>query len=164
MDSGSTVLELAKMLVKKKNLKVITWGLHILNTLTDLSRRGTLTARSFAAAGHGGRILIYFIGPQSIRFFDEIIINKAFLGIIAVNLEFGWMGISLTEVEAVKKIMSVSESTIGLMISPNLGKTAIAKIGSLSSLPCVITDKDADPKTLNLYREKGLNIIVSQTV
>jgi DeoR/GlpR family transcriptional regulator of sugar metabolism len=161
LDSGSTVLELAKMLVKKKNLKVITWGLHILNTLTDLSRRGDFDGEILCCGGTWRKDPDLLIGPQSIKFFDEIIINKAFLGIIAVNLEFGWMGISLTEVEAVKKIMSVSESTIGLMISPNLGKTAIAKIGNLSSLPCVITDKEADPQTLNLYRERGLYIIVS---
>jgi DeoR/GlpR family transcriptional regulator of sugar metabolism len=161
LDSGSTILELAKILVLKKNLKVITWGLHILNTLSDLSRRGDFDGEILCCGGTWRKDPDLFIGPQSIRFFDEIIINKAFLGIIALNPEFGWMGISLTEVEAVKKIMSVSESTVGLMISPNFGKTAIAKIGNLSSLPCLITDREADPHTLALYREKGLNIIVS---
>jgi DeoR/GlpR family transcriptional regulator of sugar metabolism len=161
LDSGSTVLELAKMMVSKKNLKVITWGLHILNALSDLSRKGDFDGEILCCGGTWRKNPDLFLGPQSIRFFDEIIINKAFLGIIAVNLEFGWMGISLTEVEAVKKIMSVSEDTIGLMISSNFGKTAIAKIGSLNSLPCIITDNDADPQTLNLYRGKGLNIIVS---
>jgi DeoR/GlpR family transcriptional regulator of sugar metabolism len=164
LDSGSTILELAKMLVSKKNLKVITWGLHILNALSDLSRKGYFDGEILCCGGTWRKNPDLFLGPQSIRFFDEIIINKAFLGIIALNLEFGWMGISLTEVEAVKKIMSVSETTIGLMISPNFGKTAIAKIGHLNSLPCIITDNDADLQTLNLYREKGLNIIVSGQV
>lgn len=164
LDSGSTVLELAKILVFKRNLKVITWGLHILNTLSDLSRKGDFDGEIICCGGTWRKNPDLFLGPQSIRFFDEIIINKAFLGIIAVNLEFGWMGISLTEVEAVKKIISVSEQTIGLMISPNFGKTAIAKIGSLSSLPCIITDNEADLKTLALYRGKGLNIIVAGQV
>lgn len=162
LDSGSTVLELAKMLVLKKNLKVISWGLHILDTLCDLSRNGKFDGEILCCGGTWRKDPDLFIGPQSIRFFDEIIINKAFLGIVAVNLEFGWMGISLTEVEAVKKIMSVSEQTIGLMVSPNFGKTAIAKIGELNSLPYVITDSDAHLQTLDLYRKKGLNIIVAE--
>jgi DeoR family glucitol operon repressor len=161
LDSGSTVLELAKMLVSKKNLKVITWGLHILNALSDLSRKGDFDGEILCCGGTWRKNPDLFLGPQSIRFFDEIIINKAFLGIIALNLEFGWMGISLTEVEAVKKIMSVSENTIGLMVSPNFGKTAIARIGSLSSLPYIITDSEIDSQTLALYSEKGLNIIVA---
>jgi DeoR/GlpR family transcriptional regulator of sugar metabolism len=161
LDSGSTILELAKLLILKKNLKVITWGLHILNALCDLSRRGDFDGEILCCGGTWRKDPDLFIGPQSIRFFDEIIINKAFLGIIALNLEFGWMGISLAEVEAVKKIMSVSEQTIGLMVSSNFGKTAIAKIGGLSSLPCIITDNDTDLQTLDLYRGKGLNIIVS---
>jgi DeoR/GlpR family transcriptional regulator of sugar metabolism len=164
LDSGSTVLELAKMMVSKKNLKVITWGLHILNAMSDLSRKGDFDGEILCCGGTWRKNPDLFLGPQSLRFFDDIIINKAFLGIIAVNLEFGWMGISLTEVEAVKKIMSVSEYTIGLMISSNFGKTAIAKIGALDSMPCIITDNGADPETLNLYRTKGLNIIVSGQV
>jgi len=162
LDSGSTVLELAKILPSKKNLKVITWGLHILDALCSLARKGEFDGEILCCGGTWRKDPDLFIGPQSIRFFDDIIINKAFLGIIAVNLEFGWMGSSLIEVEATKKIMSISEKTIGLMISKNFGKTAIARIGMIDDLPLVITDNDAEPAILEKYREKGLDITVSE--
>ena len=162
LDSGSTLLELAKLLPAKKNLKVITWGLHILDMLCELARRGDFAGEVLCCGGTWRRDPDLFIGPQSIRFFDDIIINKAFLGIIAVNLDFGWMGSSLIEVEATKKIMSISENTIGLMVSNNFGKTAIARIGPLESLPVVITDNAAEKDIYKQYSDKGLKIIISQ--
>ena len=162
LDSGSTILELAKLLPQKKNLKVITWGLHILDMLCDLARKGEFDGEILCCGGTWRKDPDLFIGPQSIRFFDDIIINKAFLGIIAVNLDFGWMGSSLIEVEATKKIMSISEKVIGLMISRNFGKTAIARIGPLESLPVVITDNETDINTFKKYSSKGLEIIVAK--
>ncbi|OQA21351.1 MAG: Glucitol operon repressor [Actinobacteria bacterium ADurb.Bin346] len=161
LDSGSTLLELARLLPQKKNLKVITWGLHILDMLCDLARKGDFDGEILCCGGTWRKDPDLFIGPQSIRFFDDIIINKAFLGIIAVSLDFGWMGSSLIEVEATKKIMSISEKVIGLAVSGNFSKTAIARIGTLKSLPVVITDSGIDKRTIKQYKGKGLNIIIA---
>jgi len=144
-------LELTKLLVHKKKLKVITWGLHILNALCNMNRNGSFDGEIICCGGIWRKDPDILMGPQFVKFFDEIIIDKAFFGIVALNLEYGWMGTSLLEVELTKKVLSISEKVYGVMISSNFEKVSIARIGPIDLLDYVITDNKISPELLDKY-------------
>lgn len=162
IDSGTTCLELAKLLTQKKDLIVITPGLHIINYLTEQSNNGNFDGQIFCTGGIWKKGTDVFWGSQKFGFFNEIIINVAFFGIVALSLVYGWMGISLDDAEMVKKVVSISKKKIGLTVSKNFDKISIAKIGDINILDYIITDNKINPDVLSAYRKESTEILISK--
>ena len=81
-----------------------------------------------------------FIGERVIEFFNNIKINIAFFGILAINFKNGWMVSSSFEAELVRKVVSLSNETIGIMDSSKFNNTSFAKVGPINLLNEIITD------------------------
>jgi DeoR/GlpR family transcriptional regulator of sugar metabolism len=161
LESGSTCLELAKNLSGKKGLKIITTCPHILNTLCDMKRSGKIDGDIMCSGGIWREEPDIFIGPQAINFFNGLKINIAFFSPVAMNLEDGWMGANSFEVELLRKIVSVSEKVIGIMISSKLEKISLAGIGPASLFDEIITDSSLPEDIYKKYTAAGIKITVT---
>jgi len=158
IESGSTCLELAKHLGEKKDLKIITTCPHILNTLCDLKRAGKLAGDILCCGGIWRQEPDIFIGPQAINFFNELKINVAFFGLVAISLKDGWMGSNSFEAELTKKIISVSEKTIGITVSSKFERVSLAGIGPISLFDELITDSKLDQNLYKEYLDSGIKV------
>jgi DeoR family transcriptional regulator of aga operon/DeoR family myo-inositol catabolism operon transcriptional repressor len=158
IESGSTCLELVKLLPQKKNITIITTAPHILNALRNLKRNGDLDGEVLCCGGIWRDKPDIFIGPQAIHFFNSLRINIVFFGIVALDLEEGWMVSSIHEAEITKKIVSCSEKIIGITVSNKFNKISLSKVGSLTLFNEIITDNDLKPEILKKYKSANINI------
>ncbi len=155
LESGSTCLELAKLLKYKKGLNVITAAPHIINILCNLKNNNDFNNEIFCCGGvWRGEPDDLFVGPQAIRFFDDIKIDIAFFGLLAINLEYGWTASSIYEVELTKKIISSSDKVIGISDSSKFNKKSFIKIGSLDLFNEIITDCSLSEENKERYGKK----------
>ena len=154
LESGTTCIELANLLYTKKNLNIITAAPHIVNYLTNLKREGLFTGEVFCCGGvWRGDPDDLFIGPHAMSFFDNVIIDISFFGIISLSLTEGWMAPSIYEVELTNKIISCSKKVIGIADSSKFNKTSFAKIGPLSLFDEIITDNQISEEDFIKYNE-----------
>ena len=155
MVAGSTTLELVKLLEQRGNINVVTVSPHILNALCDLKINNKFTGEIICAGG------IWrsdpddlFVGPHAISFFDDVRIEIAFLGLLAIDLEEGLMCNSTFEAELIRKIMSSSERVIGIGDHTKFNRTAFAKIGPIDLLDEIITDSKLDERIFTAFNKK----------
>ena len=158
LESGSTCLELARHLNIKKDLKIITICPHILNTLCDLKRAGKLNGDILCCGGIWREEPDIFIGPQAIRFFDDLKINIAFFGLVALNLKDGWMGSNSFEAELTRKIISVSQKIIGITVSSKFDRVSLASIGPIELFDEIITDNRINKSIYKEYTDANIKI------
>ena len=155
LESGTTCLELAKLLGQKKNINVVTAAPHIVNILCDLKRENKFYGEVLCCGGiWRGDPDDLFVGSQAINFFDNIRISIAFFGILAMNLKDGWMAPSSFEAELTKKIVSSSEKVIGITDHTKFNRISFTKIGPISLFEEIITDTGVSKQDLRNYRAK----------
>ena len=161
LESGSTCLELVKLLEQKKNLNVITAAPHIVNVLCNLKRDNRFNGEIFCCGGvWRGEPDDLFVGPHALDFFDSVRINASFFGLLAVNLEDGWMAPSIYEVDLTRKIISASEKIIGIADSSKFNKKSFTKIGPLSLFYEIITDNGLSGEDIKKYgNEVNLTVV-----
>jgi DeoR/GlpR family transcriptional regulator of sugar metabolism len=154
IESGSTCLELTKLLPNVKVKQVVTTGLHILNILADLKRSHQIDTEIICSGGILREEPDIFVGPQALRLLDDIKVDVAFCGIYAVSIEDGWMASSIFEAEILKKVIKSSKKLIGITVNSNFEKLSFAKIAPITVFDEIITNKDLDNEILLRYRNK----------
>jgi len=155
LESGTTCLELAKLLEQKKNINVITAAPHIVNILCDLKRENKFYGEVLCCGGiWRGDPDDLFIGPKAMNFFDGIRISIAFFGILAINLKDGWMAPSSFEAELTRRIVSSSEKVIGITDHSKFNRISFTKIGPVGLFDEIITDTGLSKEDLEKYQNE----------
>lgn len=157
---GSTCLEIAKNLNNKKNLKIVTCSPSIVSVLWDLSIKKYL---GFDIYCPGGKLQIspyFFTGKHSAQFFNNINIDIAFIGVIALNIEEGFMTTKEDEAELLLAIINSSKKIIAPTDHSKFTKSAFIKVGSLKMIDEIITDCGLKDEIYNKFIKK--NIIITR--
>ena len=154
LESGTTCLELAKLLEQKKNINVITAAPHIINTLCNLKRENRFTGEILCCGGiWRPESDDFFVGTQAINFFDGIRIDISFFGLCAINIKDGWMAPSSFEADLISKIVSASDKVIGITHHSKFQRISFTKVGPVNLFDEIITDKGISEQDLNNFKD-----------
>jgi DeoR/GlpR family transcriptional regulator of sugar metabolism len=157
--SGSNTAYVARHLVDRKNLTVVTNALNIATELaaaegvTVVVTGGMMRASELSLIGH--------IAEQSLR---EIRVDKIIMGMQAISLEAGLTNDYLPEVMTDRTIIEMSPQLILVADHTKFGKVASAYIAPVERVTTLVTDSKADPHTLARLREMGIQVIVADEV
>ncbi len=156
LDSGSTTTEIAKNLVNKKDLKIITDSLNIALLLgSQFSFEIMVTGGEFKAP------TLSLTGAKAANFFQHIYVNKLFLATGGVSLEAGLTYPGVNDLQ-VKRAMINAASVVYLVAdSTKIGKTSFASLGGLELVQYLITDDGIDRKAKDLIEKKGVKVILA---
>jgi len=158
LHGGTTCLEIAKNLNSKRNLKIITCFPPIIDYLwKETVNKG----KNFEIYCPGGKLQIasnLFTGNYSQNFFKDITINISFIGVIALNINDGFMVTTEEEARLLKAIVDASESVIAPMDHSKFNKSAFIKMGLLDRVDEIITDKGLDDKIFEEFIMKNIKI------
>jgi DeoR/GlpR family transcriptional regulator of sugar metabolism len=155
IESGTTCLELVKILPVKKKIKVITAAPHILNALIDLSRNDEFDGEIICCGGIWQEDPDdFFAGPQSSRFFEGLKIDISFFGIFSIDFNDGWMTPNMFEVELTKTITDASKKVIGLTDHSKFNRSGFSKIGDIDLFDEIITDNRIDQEITKKYSKR----------
>jgi DeoR family transcriptional regulator, fructose operon transcriptional repressor len=160
LESGSTCLEIAKVLPQNKNIKIVATAPHIINVLCNLKRSKDSDGEILCCGGIWKKEPDIFIGPQAEDFFDSIKVDIAFFGIVALSLKDGWMVPNLFEAQLTKKITSCAGKIIAVTDHTKFDKISFSKIGPINLIDEIITDSGLDEEIYKKYTKAGVKITI----
>lgn len=135
LDSGSTTLEIARMITADA-VTVITNDVLIAKVLID---QGNVTV--YMTGGRNLSSVYALHGSETEEYLKKIRVNKLFLGCDAVDFDWGVSNRTLEEVATKRAMMNASEEIIAVADSSKIGKKVFARLCGMDEIDRLITDE-----------------------
>ena len=155
LDSGTTVLELAKLLRDKRDLYIATNDLH---GAMELSSNPAITLMMLGGCVRTGYFSIN--GIFTTDMLRQIHADIVFLGADAIDSEIGLMTFSPDELQTKRMMIKSSRKSIVLCDHSKFSAIAFANVAPLSNIDLVITGREVDPNILKRLKDANVNIQV----
>ena len=159
-DVGTTTIEIVRALKNRQNLTIITSSLPIANEVVSrfsldsqirlIIAGGIVRPREFSMIGHI---------PQGV--YDDLHVDKAFVGIGGVSLEDGLTEYNLEDAQVKKSLIASADEVIVVVDSSKLGRTTFASVAPLTKVDTLITDARAPSDFVDVLRERGIQVLLT---
>jgi DeoR family fructose operon transcriptional repressor len=155
MDCGTTVYYLARFISRYKNLRVITNSLPVVSELIPYPQ-----IKIYLIGGEldNNRKALY--GTMTENLIARYKADKAFIGAGGVSLEHGLSSIDEKEASITIKMAQAAKKVFLLCDSSKIENNSYFTYSSLSLVSLLITDKGLDKSYLELYKNRGLNLLI----
>lgn len=155
LDTGSTTLELARLLVDIPDLTVVTNDLVIAMMLESHPSAQVILV--------GGKVRKNFhstVGTYGKDLLRGLSVDKAFMGANSFSIEKGASTPDLQQAEMKGQMIAIATKVTLLVDHTKFGKNSFAQFGPLESISSIVTDEidDADKAALE---EQGIDIVVA---
>jgi DeoR/GlpR family transcriptional regulator of sugar metabolism len=157
LDSGSTTTEIAKNLIGRKGITVITNALNIALILGAESGIDVIVT-----GGEFKPPTLSLTGQKAASFFDDIHVDKLFLATAGISLKSGLTYPSISDIVVKKAMIDAADLVYLVADSTKIGKNAFASLGALSLIDYIITDASIDQKRMQILSEHEIEIIIAE--
>jgi DeoR/GlpR family transcriptional regulator of sugar metabolism len=156
LDGGSTVYELARLIVNRP-LQVVTNSLpvaHLLSTSDsiDLIMIGGCVRRRTSVT----------IGPMADAMLKDINVMKTFLSVAGVT-ERGFFNSDMMLVESERAMLAAADQTIVLADSSKFGKVSLSQICGLKDVGRVVTDSELENRWIETFVSCQTELMLAPT-
>ena len=144
LDSGTTVLELAKLLKNAENLTVVTNDFMIASELSNNPELELLLVGGHVRKGYnstGG----YFAE----RMLDEISVDKSFLSVDAIDPSQGIMSFTTHDINVKKQVVLNAKEVILLCDHSKFSSHALINLCKFDKIDRIIVGKELDSSIIN---------------
>jgi DeoR/GlpR family transcriptional regulator of sugar metabolism len=156
LDSGSTVTELARNLLDRRGLHIVTNALNIALIVGSVP--------SFTVHMTGGEFkapTLSLTGEVAAGLFENVFVDKLFLAAAGISLESGLTYPGLSDLP-VKRAMIRAAGTVYLLAdSSKIGRKSFATLGGLSAVHVLITDAGIEPGARQRLESVGMEVIIA---
>lgn len=153
LDCGTTILELAKCLTKKKGLTVVTNDIHIATYLEEETSCNIIVIGGILR--HGFECTV---GPIALSTLKGLNVDKAFLGANAFSIAKGFTTPDLNQAEIKKAIIHSAVKRFILCDSSKFGKTSFVEFASVDDIDHLVTDQNVPEHIRQHFHEQGSSI------
>ena len=158
LEGSTTVLELARQLIHRHRLTVVTNSPSI---VCELQRSQGITV--LCTGGDLQKDIFYLSGEWAHRALGEIRLDKAVLGVSAIDPEYGVSTASHAEAQIKKMLTRAAKVRIALADHGKFGKQCFAFVGPVTDINTLVTDCGTDPGYVRALREAGVQVLVAET-
>lgn len=155
LDTGTTTLELAKLLHERNGITVITNDLIIAGVLEEVQDIEVIVI--------GGILRKRFhctIGIQGRDTCTGLTVDKAFMGANSLSLEKGATTPDISQAETKKMMVALANRVILLCNSSKIGKVSFAQFAALNQIHTVVTDT-IDDDTRSQFAGHDVEVVVA---
>lgn len=156
LDTGTTIMELAKNLPKKIDITIITNSVDITFRLAEYPN-----IRVIMPGGILRRNSLALVGEQAAESLRNFYCDKYFLSADGVDIERGLMTTNIEEASLAKHNIHNSKMVIALVDSSKFRKMGITVISPLQEIDIIITDSGILPEVLEEITSLGIEVIVA---
>ncbi|HZG86605.1 DeoR/GlpR family DNA-binding transcription regulator [Paenibacillus sp.] len=156
LDTGTTTMELAKLLRDKRNVTAIVNDIEIALCLEAFEGVNVVVI--------GGMLRKKFhctIGPFAAGLLSELNVDKVFLGTNAFSVEKGGTTPDINQAEIKKIMVKVATQVIVLCDSGKIGKNSFVQFVRPHEIDALITDDGVDERSLEELAEHGIEVHVA---
>ncbi len=154
IDSGSTTTEIAKNILGRKNLTVITNAINV-----PLIVGGQPGITVLLTSGEFKAPTLSLTGEKAADFFENIHVDKLFLATAGVTLRAGLTYPSVSDLPVKRAMIEAAETTYLVADSTKLGKKSLASLGALSLIHYLITDDEMEDDHKRDFSKHGIEFI-----
>ena len=158
LEGSTTVLELAGRLHNRNRLTVVTNSPTI---VCQLQHSAGVTV--LCTGGDLQKDTFYFSGEWAQRALSEIRLDKAVLGVSAIDPGYGISTANHAEAQIKKMIVKATKIRIALADHSKFGKQSFAYVGPIADITTLVTDNGTNPECIDELRETGMEVIVAET-
>ena len=154
--SGSTAAYVARNLMTRDNLTVITNAVNVAHELasaegvTVVVLGGMLRDSELSMVGH--------ITEQAMQ---EVRMDKVVIGVKALSIKAGITNDYLPEVMTDRKILEMGQELILVADHTKIGQVSTAYVAPVDRITTLVTDKQADARIIEEMRHLGIRVIVA---
>ena len=157
LGSGTTTMEIAKLLTDRENLTVVTNSLLIAQVLATVRNINLIFLGGFLRTGE-----LSFIGHITELAISEVRVDKIIIGVPAIDVKTGLTNDYLPEVNTDRAILKMGAELIIVADHTKFQKTASAYLAPLSHISVLVTDEQTDKNYLAQIQAKGVKVIVAE--
>ncbi len=161
LDVGTTTMEIARALINRRNLTIITASIPIANEIISkysldndirlILAGGIVRARELSMIGH--------IAQQT---FSEFQVDKAFIGVGGIDIMNGLTEYNLEDALVKKPLLRTARQKIVVAEGEKLGRSVFATIGMITDIDMIITDTTAADDKVRSFKSIGIEVIIAQ--
>ncbi len=153
LDGGSTVLELARLLVSREDVTIVT---NSLRAAAELAAGGP---KLIVIGGELRRRSQTIVGALTRQTLESIHVDKAFMGTMGLTLNDGLSTTDPNEAFTKELVMARARQVVLLTHHEKFGSVAFSKAGELKDVNILITDDGADPAFVRAARRAGVRVM-----
>lgn len=157
LDVGTTTLELARNLVDRQNLTVITPSLHIANTLA--SQPGIRLILSGGIVRPGELSMVGQLAEDALAKFH---VDKLFLGVGGIDIETGLTEFNVDDSQVKQALIRRAKECIVVTDSSKFGNIAFAAVAPISVVDTIVTDSYLNPNIRVSLEERDIEVILAE--
>jgi len=158
LDTGTTIMELAKHLPKKIGITVITNSVDITFRLAEFPN-----IRVIMPGGMLRRNSLALVGEQTAESLRGFYCDKYFLSADGIDVNKGMMTTNIEEASLAKINIKNSKRVIALIDSSKFESKGITAIAPLSQVNTLITDSGIPQDILREIKNLGVEVIVVES-
>lgn len=154
LDASTSALELARMLISKKNITIVTNNLQIPpmfsanEDIRVISAGGLLRARALST-----------VGGIACHTINQFLYDKLFFSSNAVDCEVGMSDTELHEIQTKIAFIQNASTKIALMDHSKIGKRAFQKCCPPDQIDVMITDCKTSKKAIEGFEKAGIRVV-----
>lgn len=153
LDTGTTVLELAKLLHLKKNLTIIIFDLKIAEVLERTSDATIITVGGILRKNHHS-----LLGYMTVNNLKSLNVDKSFIACNALHLKKGVMTTIMELAEVKRALIDFSDEVILMCTSKKFDKSSMVKFCELMEIQTIITDNKANDNDITALKDMGIAV------
>jgi len=153
LDSGSTNWYVGESLSSVKGITIIANDLKIALLVAKFSNVKVIFA--------GGEIrpLIYSsYGPLAEDYFDNLVVDKLFLGVEAADIKRGITNAQINEARLKQKMLSCAKEVIMVADGSKFDKSSLALVTDFSKINVVVSDRKIPKKYIKFFKDNGIKL------
>ena len=156
LEGSTTVYDLARRLCHRNRLTVVTNSPPI---VYELQRSPNVSV--ICTGGELQKDVFYLSGVWAQHALSEIRVDKAILGVSAIDPVYGISTASQAEAQIKKMILKAAKVRIALADHTKFGNQGFAYVGPVTDIDILVTDSGADTKYIRPLRETGVELILA---
>jgi len=157
LDTGTTTLELAKLLSAKKNIAVVLNDIEIASYLENEPDINVILI--------GGNLRRGFhctVGPIAIKSLHGLYVDKAFMATNGISVRSGITTPNVSQAEVKKEMISIASEIIVLCDSSKVGINSFVQVQPITGIDRIITDDGINKHNVEKFIEAGVLVDVAK--
>jgi DeoR family fructose operon transcriptional repressor len=157
LEGSTTVFELARRLIHRHRLTVVTNSPTI---VCELQRSPGVTV--LCTGGDLQKDTFYLSGEWAQRALSEIRLDKAILGVSAIDPQYGVSTANHAEAQIKRMVTKAAKTRIALADHGKFGMQCFAYVGPVTDINILVTDSSTDPRFIRELQDSGLQVIIAE--
>lgn len=141
LDAGSTTLEIARKLLTRKNLTVITNAINRSYMPFDNQNIDVIVP-----GGDLRHSTDSLVGPATVQFLQSLQVNHAFIGCSGISLRRGFMNLNMVESEVKKATIEVADRITVVADYTKFSEITLISFAPFHQVDSIITNNELDNK------------------